>query len=138
MVDKPVIEHVIRRASLPWRPANDQLTECGKSARDYTSITYDVFTRKVRIQGQQRASMSTCMTCWNTATRYQTWAVDPVDAIRREVYGMRGDSDTFRRELWAIAALIDAHRDEFDNYLTGLSQTTDLATRRRAKRLTGH
>lgn len=137
MPTKPTIEHVIRRTTLPWRSADDQLTECGKSSTDYISITYEDFTRKVRSQGQQRASMSTCMTCWNTATRYEPWSIDPVDAIRREVYGMRGDTETLRHELWAIAALIDAHRTEFDDYLTGLQQTTDLAARRRAKRLTG-
>jgi hypothetical protein len=136
MVDKPVIEHVIRRASLPWRPTHDDLTECGKPARNHTSITFDQFTRKLRIEGTQRAALSTCMTCWNTATRYQPWATDPVDAIRREVNGMRTDTATFRHELWAIAAIVDAHRDEFDAYLTGLTHTADLTAHRQAKRRT--
>jgi hypothetical protein len=137
MVDKPIIEHVTRRASMPWRHADTHLTECGKPVRDHQSITFDDFTRKVRVQGRLRASMSTCMTCWQTATRYQPWNVDPVDAIRREVHGMRGDSDAFRHELWALATLVEAHRAEFDDYITGLRHTTDLASRRRAKRTTG-
>lgn len=131
-------EHVIRRSSLPWRPPEDHLTECGRLARDHAAITYDEFTRKLRTQGQQRAAMSTCMTCWNTANRYESWAVDPVDAIRREILGQRGDTDTFRRELRALAALVEAHPDEFTGYLDGLQQTADLAARRLAKRQTGH
>lgn len=137
MPPKPVIEHLIRRATVPWRAVEDHLTECGKNAADFPSITYDQFARKLRQQGQQRAAMSTCMTCWNAADRWKTWAVDPVDAVRREVLGLRDNVELFRRELWAIAALVQAHRDEFDGYLTGLNETTDLASRRRAKRLTG-
>lgn len=142
MPTKPTIEHVIRRATLPWRPIDDQLTECGKPAADHAAITFDQFIRKVRTEGKSRASMSTCMTCWHTATRYQPWTTDPVDALRREVHGPRANNDTLRHELWAIAALIDVHRHEFDDYLTGLQHTTDLAAhrdaRRRAKRPTGH
>lgn len=134
MAGQSTREHIIRRATLPWRPPETQLTECGKLADRYPSITFDAFTTKVRGQGQTRAAMSTCMTCWNTATRYQPWAVDPVDALRRELHGMRTDTDALRHELWAIAAIIDAHRDEFDGYLHGLQQTTDLTARRLAKR----
>lgn len=134
MIDKPVVEHIVRRSTLPWRPPNDRLTECGKSSADYPSMTHQEFLTKLRLHGQQRASMTSCMTCWNVTTRYRDWNVDPIDAIRREILGTRRDEDTFRKELWAIAALIDAHRDEFDGYLTGLAQTADLAARRRAKR----
>lgn len=98
MPDRPTLEHVIRRSSLPWRPLEDHLTECGKLATQYPSITYEAFTSKVRTQGQLRSSLSTCMTCWNTADRYQPWAIDPIDALRREILGMRGDTDTLRRE----------------------------------------
>lgn len=135
MGDGQVLEHVIRRASLPWRPPATWRTECGKPATEHASISYDDFVFKIRKQGQQRASLSTCMTCWTTASRYQPWSVDPVDALRREVQLGR-DPGTLRHELWAIAALIDAHRDEFDAYLQGLQQTTDLAARRQAKRTT--
>lgn len=133
VVEKPVVEHIVRAASLPWRPADDRLTECGKSSAGYPSITREEFDKKLRLQGQQRAAMSTCMTCWNTATRWKSWAVDPVDAMSRECYGMRGDRDQLRKELWALAELVDRHREEFDGFLHGLEQTADLAARRRAK-----
>lgn len=137
MVDKPEVEHIIRAASLPWRPPQQHLTECGRPVAGYPSISLEDFKRKLSVLGKQRCSMTTCITCWNTATRYQPWTVDPVDAIRREVYGMRGDDERFRKELWALAALVVAHRDEFDDYLAGLDKTTDLTRRRRDKRASG-
>lgn len=130
-MDGPV-EHVIRVASFPWRPPEDQLTECGQVAASHTSLTRDEMRTKVKVQGIQRAALSTCMTCLTVAARSKTWEEDPVAAVRRIVHA--GRDDQFRAELWAIAALIDRHRDEFQGYLDGLAQTTDLTQRRQAKK----
>jgi hypothetical protein len=138
MVARPDIEHIVRRSTVPWRTADDHLTECGKAVADYPSITYDEYLRKRQAYGQRRTALTTCMTCDDVSTRWKDWATDPLDAIRREVLGMRRNEDSFRKELWAIAALIDTHRDEFDGYLKGLDQTTDLGARRRAKRTNAH
>lgn len=135
MVEKPDPEHVVRSASFPWRAADDGLTECGLAVVPGRKvITLEEVKTKFRVQGKIRASMSTCITCAQTATRYRSWVQDPVDAVRREVYGRRGDEERFKRELWALAALVAAHPEEFHGFLTGLDQAADLDARRRAKR----
>jgi hypothetical protein len=63
------------------------------------------------------------MTCAQTAGRYGTWEEDPRLALHREIEWERGGAHYFAREdrgqllkdeLLAVAALIEAHRDEFD------------------------
>jgi hypothetical protein len=128
------IEHLVRSAAFPWRSTDDAVTECGRPAAAMQVITRDEFVAKVRKLGEQRAAFTTCMTCWHTASRYKTWGEDPVDAVHREVMGGFAYRDVFRRELWAIAALISAHEDEFREYLHDLDQTVSLSERRRARR----
>lgn len=135
MVEKPDPEHVVRSASFPWRAAEDGKTECGLSVSGRKVITLEELVAKFRVQGKIRASMTTCMTCEKTATLYRPWVQDPVDAVRREVQGMRRDEERFKRELWALAALVAAHPEEFHGFLSDLDQTTDLAAWRRAKRV---
>lgn len=128
--DQEVLQHV-ERPRLPWR--NDARTECGLPTAGHPVITRDEFIAKVKRLGQQRSAMSTCMTCWNTAQRWPTWGQDPVAMMRRETQMWKGDP-RLRDELVAIAALIEAHRDEFDGLLTGLGQTSRLDEARRARR----
>lgn len=45
--------------------------------------------------------------------------------------------ERLRAELQAVAALVDAHREEFDAYLSGLSETVNLTERRNTKRRRG-
>jgi len=74
--------------------------------------------------------MLTCMTCSDTAGRWGTWEDDPRRALEREIIwewggGYRARQDRGERlkdELLAIAALIKAHRDEFDAAVTGIEQ----------------
>jgi hypothetical protein len=132
---KDPVDHVIR-PNLPWRV--EALTECGKPVADVrAAITRDQAVKKVKDQGQQRAAMSTCMTCWSTAERHRDWAAAPAEVMAREVKGVTwyapGQSDQINRELRAIAAIVDAHRDEFDAYLAGLDETVSM-DRLRAKR----
>lgn len=135
------MEHVIRSRP-PWRHGGD-LTECGKPAAGLPVITRDAFLAKVRAQGKQRSALTTCMTCWNTASRHPSWDENPVRSLVREAsqyqwypfQEMPEKSVTFRDELLAIAALIEAHRDEFDELLTGLGDTVRLDEKRRQRRL---
>lgn len=121
----------VQRPSLPWR--EDDRTECGKPCNDVRSvISRDELLLRVRRDGIQRAAYSTCMTCLETANRWKDWAADPVDVMAREFYGGRRH-ERMGDELRAIAALIAAHREEFDSYLAGLGQTVSLDAARRAK-----
>jgi hypothetical protein len=141
--DEP-LDHVLR-AALPWRDG-PVLTECGKLPADGMPVlTVPEFVAKVKRQGQQRASMSTCMTCWNTAQRHHTsWDADPVAVISREAGwartwspGVIRDDPTarlFHTELLAIAELISRHRDEFDGLVDGIGAAPSLDDRRRDRR----
>lgn len=117
--DKKVIEHV-RRPGLPWREST--LTECGIPRSGQPCLERAEFIAKVKAQGQQRSAMTTCMTCWDTARRHPSWDEDPVASIGREVESYRRwrsklVEDGFRRELVAIAMLIERHRVEFDDLI---------------------
>lgn len=139
---KTPMEHVLR-SPLPWRADEEAKTECGKLAIDVAkSITFDDLVRKVKDQGQQRAAMSTCMTCMGRADfrRLQDWDSCPGSLLYRESQHEPGhawnpvhEDSLLDRELRAIAALVEAHRDEFDGYINGLQSTVSLAERRRAK-----
>lgn len=136
MVEKPVVEHIRRAASFPWRAPEAHLTECGLEVARYADrvISPQEYKDRLRIWGERRTAMATCQTCAMTCSRYRPWAEDPVDAVRREVWGHRGDQDRFRDELRALAALVEAHRTEFDTCLTGLADVPSLAERRQARR----
>lgn len=141
---KEPMEHVLR-SPLPWRANEEAKTECGKTAVDVAkTITFDDLVRKVKDQGQQRAAMSTCMTCMNQADfrRRPDWDTCPGALIARESqheflhsgFGHANHQDSLLdKELRAIAALVEAHREEFDGYIQGLRSTVSLAERRRAK-----
>lgn len=126
-------DHVVRAGSLPWRSAEDAFTECGLPIAGHPTISRDELIRRMREWGRTRTALTVCMTCWTTATRYKRWAEDPVDAVRREVNGGRGQPDLLRRELRAIETLIAEHREEFDAVMAGLAGTVDLAAQRRAR-----
>jgi hypothetical protein len=140
------MEHV-RRVAPPWRPQDR--TECGLPVTGHPVITRDAFLTKVRRQGKQRAALTTCMTCWTTASRNQPWDENPAASLIREAeryswldrrYEVKAADDRkaaaaqFRNELLAIAALIEAHQDEFDALTGGLAAAPrlDQARRRRA------
>jgi hypothetical protein len=137
-----LLEHVLRSLP-PWRSGAE--TECGHDAAEFAPdrlITRDQFAAKVRQQGKQRSAMTTCMTCWHTAIRHHDWAHSPSSVLAREVnkatYWRDGeDEPLIDRELRAVAALIEAHRGEFDGYLGGLAETTSLTERRRMRRRAG-
>src|SRR5664279_1178922 len=52
----------IKRTQLPWR-TDDGLTECGRDAAGYLSVTRDDALVQFKKLGQQRFALVTCMTC---------------------------------------------------------------------------
>lgn len=130
MTDKLPLEHV-ERTALPWR--RESMTECGLPAAGHPVISRDAWLAKVRSQGTQRAAFTTCMTCWSAAQRNATWEADPIRVVQRATEDYRR-KDAFAAELRALALLVEAHREEFDETLAGLADVGDLAARRLARR----
>ena len=129
------LDHVAR-PNLPWR--HDVLTECGLTEMSAQRVlTRAAFEDKVKRQGKTRSAMTTCMTCWQTASRWKDWSQAPSEVMRREMPAWSSPLHPHNRldaELRAIAALIEAHREEFDGFLRGLAATSDLDTRRAMRR----
>lgn len=119
---KEPVDHILR-ARLPWRSDGEgDITECGYDASKVATITRDQFFHRVKDLGKQRAAMLTCMTCSDTVRRWGTWDDDPRLAVGREIEWERGRfgsgrGNRLRDELVVIAALIEAHRDDFDAML---------------------
>jgi len=142
-VEPQVQEHVdhILRPALPWR--EDGLTECGRVVTEATAVvTADEVKARIKRIGQQRTAFTVCMTCAGRTSLSRTWQQDPIDVLYRELrrvstgYGINTGPAATRMtaELRAIAALIAAHRDEFDGYLSGLGDTVNLADARSRRR----
>lgn len=131
-------DHVLR-ASPPWRK-DDQLTECGKPANTVdTVITRGGLITRVAAIGQRRTAFSVCGTCLTTAEwqNRSQWDTAPEQVVVRAIK-RRMDLEQVRHELWALAALVEAHREEFDELVTGLGQAPQLSAYRNAKRRNGH
>jgi len=130
------IEHLLRPV-LPWQ-TDRELTECGRDIAGLAVITRDECRAKIKKQGQQRAAMTTCMTCAETSDRWPHWDTDPLRAVARQVGTSWREADPqLRDEFLAIAALIAEHRDEFDTFLRDLRGTTRLDDARAARRARG-
>jgi hypothetical protein len=136
---KEPVDHIIR-PSLPWRSPGTAITECGYDASKVKAITRPEFFSRLKDLGQQRTAMLTCMTCSDTARRWGTWDDDPRLAIEREVTWERGGGyrartdrgELLRDELIAVAALIEAHREEFDGLVTLREQRRDWVEKKAA------
>lgn len=121
---KEPVDHILR-PRLPWRsPDEAPITECGFDATKVKTLTRTEFFQRLKDLGRQRSAILTCMTCSDTSQRWGTWDDDPRLAMQREIewerrvpYFARPSDERGTRlkdELTAIAALIEAHRDEFD------------------------
>lgn len=126
---KEPVDHILR-PQLPWR-SNGGITECGLNAQAVKALSRADFFARLKDYGQQRTAMVTCMTCSDTAKRWGTWADDPRLALDREIEWERGSSywharkdrgELLRDELLAVAALIETHREEFDQHLLATDQ----------------
>lgn len=122
---KEPVDHILR-PQLPWR-TDAGITECGYDASKVKTLSRVEFFARLKEMGQQRTALLTCMTCSDTASRWGTWDDDPRKAMDREIAwecrwhredcGLR-----LRDELLAIAALIEAHRDEFAAHIEATGQ----------------
>lgn len=130
------MEHILRTA-LPWRP-DEQITECGRDAAEFAVVlTREQAVVKFKDQGVQRAALSTCMVCMHTAQRHATWEDSPASVMSRHAtayYGTDRGNSRLDKELRAIAALIDAHREEFIDYVAGLEAASSLDAKRAERR----
>lgn len=135
----------LARVMPPWN-TGPELTECGRPVADVKSIaTWDELKRKIEREGKRRASFSTCMTCAETADRRRSgwsWEQLPQAAVERwasgswrHAYSLTGEGDRPRRELIAVGLLIEEHREEFEQLVRALGETTDLAAARRRARI---
>ncbi len=123
---KEPVDHVLR-PKLPWRGNEEPITECGLDASKVKTLTRDEFLARLKDMGQQRTAILTCMTCVDTSRRWHGWDLDPRQAIEREIaweHRGRWSHDDGRQrlvfELQAIAALIEAHRPEFEAHVAQL------------------
>jgi hypothetical protein len=125
------------------------MTECGRAVEDVASVI-DVEQLKWRLRqwGQQRTAFTVCITCMNTAKDAPRWDTRPVGMLARDyrrghalVYrdydrntGQYGPVlvDQLGAELHAIAGLIEAHREEFDQRVESAKQAALFAARRSA------
>jgi len=123
---KEPVDHILR-PQLPWR-TGPGITECGYNAEKVPTLTRAAYFERLKDLGQQRCAMMTCMTCAQTASRWGAWSDDPRPAMQRELewegvrYGRTDRGERLRDELLAIAALIEAHPDEFDAHVAATEQ----------------
>ncbi|OYN76837.1 hypothetical protein [Mycolicibacterium sphagni] len=146
MPDEPR-DHVVRDR-LPWR--TDDLTECGRTLDDVAShITRDQLMWRLKEHGKQRTAFTVCMTCWQTASdrSRESWETNPTALLSRQMRRGAGGIvyfdyrdpartphvDLMSAELHAIAALIEAHREEFDQRVAAASEAALFAHRRAQK-----
>ena len=127
------VDHILRPI-LPWRD-DQSLTECGYDAAKVKTITRDEYQQRKRDLGSQRCAMLTCMTCSQTAERWESWSDDPRKAIGREVEwetGWRGvkRGERLLDELYCIAQLIEAHRHDFDSILANIQSRREWVVRK--------
>lgn len=133
---KEPVDHIIR-PMLPWRAAADAITECGYDATEVKVITREEFRARLKDMGKQRTAILTCMTCSDTARNYALWEIDPRQAMAREIawearWGrdIAGRAQHLKDELFAIADLIEAHRDEFDGALDLVHQRREWVAKK--------
>lgn len=132
--DRPaeVLDH-ITRPGLPWRA--ERLTECGRPADGVQTITADELRARVARLGKQRTAFTVCMTCAGRVGYSKPWAVAPELVLEREIQRRKPEEVLrLRRELAAVTALVEAHREEFDAMVDGLADTPSLTAYRRTKR----
>ncbi len=137
---KEPVDHIVR-PRLPWRSADGpDITECGYDASKVKTISRPEFLARRKEMGVQRCALLTCMTCSSTAARWGAWQDDPRKALEREItwegagsWAREDRGQRLKDELLAIAALIEAHRDEFDALVTTTEQRREWLKQKAAR-----
>lgn len=117
--DEPLTH--ITRTALPWREATK--TVCGHPVAQYPAgLVVNLADARVmqRRLGKQRFALAICMTCAHNVGHWVEWDENPIGRMEREVtggaFGKR--EPVLEAELRAIAALIELHREEFDDLVS--------------------
>lgn len=141
-MDEPMT-HILRPKP-PWE--TQDLTHCGRQAETVAHTTADGMMAHLRKYGRQRTAYTHCMTCVDRVQAYSridtnlrvavpmTWESEPVAITERwldRTYEPT-EKDRKRRMLHAIAAIIEAHQDEFDA-MVAADGVADLAAHRRGR-----
>lgn len=135
---KEPVDHILR-PQLPWRSGGEAaVTECGYDASKVKTLTRAEFFQRLKDFGRQRTAMLTCMTCSDTAGRWGTWDDDPRKAMEREITWecgwRRADKGVrLRDELLAIAALVEAHADEFASLVNAAAARREWLEKKAAR-----
>lgn len=117
----------IARSPLPWRSVDDNDTECGKAVAEFAVvISWGEASAMIADLGIQRAGLFICMTCLETTRRWGyrepsgqcTFEAEPAERLSRELGKRRKQ---LNHELWAVAALIQLYRDEFEGILDDIN-----------------
>ena len=132
---KQPVDHILR-PQLPWR-STGAVTECGLDASKVTALSREQYFARHKELGMQRCAMLTCMTCSQTARNWKTWQEDPRSALGREIqwetaWHRNERGALLRDELLAIAALVEAHPEEFAAHLSATQQRRDWLEKKAA------
>ncbi len=127
---EPPLDHVVRSVP-PWRRGTP-LTECGRDPGTVSVIARDELATRVKKLGKTRTSMTMCITCMETSAQRNTWSADPAAVMERECSRWM-KTEGISRELRALAALVEAHPEEFYGYIDGLDETVDIRAARRRR-----
>lgn len=115
----------VRRADLPWRAATT--TECGPPVSAFPVVLErQALFALIRDEGEEAAARAVCGTCLTMSRRCPDWDDNPVLVLHRQFWGGGADPG-FADELRALAALVAAHRAEFDQLRADLGRTVRLA-----------
>lgn len=129
----------IERPALPWQ--TERLTECGRNPDDFREglvLERTEVKRLLAEHGKQRVAFLLCMTCLNRSNySHDSWEDNPASVMRRHCERTGWGSDPtlpINVELRALALLVEAHREEFDQAIRDLQGAVPLAAARQKKR----
>ena len=116
--DEPAVH--IERRPLPWR--GPMRTECGRVLPVEGAISAEQALADITKHGSKRMAFVLCMTCLDRGQYHgpfrQRGPETPSAIIAREVDPWRGrGTDEMDRDLRAIGALVDRHREEYEALL---------------------
>lgn len=137
MPDEPVAH--LPRPVPPWEEAHNTL--CGRDMADVAKMgTIAAFIATVRKHGQRRAAFDYCQSCAShTRTAVMTWEKNPIeimsDWVGRGIYTAAPDQERITANLYALAALVEAHPEEFEAHRDATKEgAVSLSGARLAKR----
>lgn len=134
MADEP-LKHLLRPMP-PW--VTETVTECGRGGNDVAAITTPEHVRAmISRYGKQRTAFMVCMTCMDAYHGATSWESAPGEIVlrwleRSRYRTPRSGIESVTKYLYALAALVKAHEEEF-RALVDSDGTTDLSARRKRR-----